>query len=599
MKKATSALILALTMAIMATVTAANAQTTFNIDDYRYRVPVSLVNETADDLSGVLLPVTFNADGLETMHFLDALVGIGSAEETELPGFAQDLDSDAATWWVAPDSLPAGASSTAYFWMGGESDDAVTPFPLDGSLNVEAEADSSQTITSGLRIVADVDLSNAEDGWILNKDDSYGLGVQGGLLNGFASTGPTTTILRPNGQIGNPSWTQQTGSGAEWELIDDETADFAVTRLFCAGSARCSGVFEVTSPPDTASAVTSLTVGVVAQRYLAGISPTIRVTTTIGGVESQTDQIVTCQWCLYTFTMSYPSGTVVSDVDDMTVGVAIVSGTSANDITQVFATIGYVGQVAVTATIPDAQSTITLRHVGNDLELLIDEGLQDSATVGSAISVTAASDVEIGTGELRGQMYDLRLRSATDVVLRPEWDPGGVTLTQEGDGGNNWLWEGEIDDGSNENVTITYSYTRDMTGITLLTGPLEILQTMDGAPIVTGGGVESAEVFQGVDVDNLLVGTGQEVDSEILAPLQEAAKTSPLGEDGFWLILGLMFSQLAAAVVVRFSTSLTAGASAGSAVMLLFVLSAYLAWWFAVIYAIWAFSVTAIHQFAK
>ena len=579
--------------AALCVVQSTEAQTATFEDTFDYTIPVVVSNTGSSDLSGEWIPIqNFPYSKLSTGGFIDHHAAFGASPGASTPGFGPASSTAGnVAWWIQPKSLEASSSATEYIFMGGEQASTETAFPLDSRLNVTVPQHASQTITSGaLSLTADVDLSNAADGWLINKPGSYGLGVKAGVLYGYAlgdqSSYRNSERRYPFHSVAN-AWIL-TGCTVAYACVNSSDV---TTYVSSPRGNNASGVWLRVSPPALAlgESITGFEVNV------RGRASTSAYTNDYIGIHYYSDlnKIAEGQIRYGFSTRRQTKSATFTSYSGGTTDIRIVAQNTRQRVVEMYVRfrIRSAGGLAeVTAPIPTGRAKIKLEHnASGNLVLSVDDTEAASANVGSTIAVSTSQSVAIGSGDLRGALYGVQISDAGVDVLDLELEPSG--LVQTNNGSSDGSWGGTIDDESASNVPVTYSITRSTTNLGTTFGEMEYRYRDDagaarGTGGATGGEVEGAiNEAGGADESGNLV-------SFILDPIREALGLSPFGVEGGGLIVMIMLSVGWTGFAYRMKAQPAIAAGVSIAIYALGAALGFYGEWIVIVYAVWAVSLT-------
>ncbi len=591
--------------------------------DYNQRMPVQISNGGGIDLPDAWIPVEVPIGKLRAGGYMGATVlATEGTAQSVIPAFAQDNRAgvDDAWWFVAPETLEGASTTDVAFHLGG--DRTETAFPLDSRLGVTAADATALNITKQLNIAADVDLSNRSDGWIVEKDNQYALGVVDGKVEGQVTTIRTLTQgLDPNGVETSGGWTASSSTPrADWykllnssNLVTGLTTTAQDSQIYInfpaaaldgniervtvelwiackAGFADCQHagknlVSLWTMPANSRDAVH---VG----------SPDIHIQRAAGALRKYSEPAT-------------PTKTVSATTP---LQVRFTNVTAPLTIAGAKLTIRFANPHATTVSAApvSGRTTYTLTHskVGQQWKLTLSE---DGNTLASTVSPDAfvvpglRQPLMIGTGDLRGSLYGLTLTGVSSASSTPvkavdlDVSPASVRRTSGTSSGQSWA--GTITNTAQavSGVSVVYALMTAMAVVDHVTVALRPLEFEGSDASGLSGTTDTGEigpaiVSESVSSDLASLSTAQEERGFglLVDNLFVASATSGYGAAFFIALTLFVVCPLTALIAAKLKGPPVVPIVTGAVGILVFTLMGMIAWGVFVVYLFWSSAYAAL-----
>ena len=589
--------------------------------DYTYRIPIEITNETGADLESALIPFEINAGNLVGAGYVqdngrDVL--FTGSNNRSIPGMAHDLESNPATWWVVPPKLVDEQTTLAYIYIGNDADNdfGFAVGPADAVSVPDANSlDIADNLT--LEVSARLHSIPTASAWqpLLHKADAYGLQIGNTNTARARITRMITEILRPNTDNQGIE-TQFPNTGAHWDKIDEATADGDTTYVSESRTTLSSyrGSYGLTNTNLTGSSTISHVNVTFLCRSVAhpGIGqPSLNIgSSTVFGIARSCP--VSDTYSSHTQTLAKPGGGswTASNLNVLKAGFALGVSSSGGSVrvTQVYATIYYraaTGWVDVSGLTTDTDYRFTMTYADPTLTLAVTGGSGGSATADMSLpglppttKIWRRNSSPVLTDNVHA--YVTRARIGDTSLTSPTWkldlqfEPNQITETDAGDTDDGWTWEGTIADQSDEGNDASYTTTRDPTDISVDVGVLELFD--EG--LSTTAASAAPDIFGEADPSELVTTSGERVPSPFMDSIRVAAESSLMGSEAWALLIVIVIGNAVVGWTVRATDSMAIGAGAGAVPIILFCMTAFLAWWVLVFYLVWALSFVTVHELA-
>ncbi len=552
-------LIVAVTLvlgAVAAAVGIATAQSAYDPTAYTYSLTVNIENESSTPWTGPV-PVAMNTNALVSGGYasstgLDVL--FTDSAHNRAGGFAQDMDSSAASTWFWFADVPANTTVDVKAFMDGPAVPAL--FPLDGSSDrIEVSDDSSLDITDDLTLEATVMLHSLPDtastATIVGKYRAYELFVR----NGDEAVGAVykccaTATLRPNSATQTTNlWTS--GCTTNYQCVDEAVHDSDTTYITNFVYSPVSDRYALRNRVPAAVPI----VAVRAFHVTKGGSNALAGVGLVLGTNLAQGTLITpaSSYTRYnsTFSTSRPGGGSWTAADFRNLQIELTLDSHPRT-TQVYVEVDYAARTEATYSPMSAGQPYDLKltYDSPDLKLYVDGVERDSASQSGTLD-NSNYPVKIGngvTGGVGGVRIGHTSSTAPTYALDLKLAGGDIEPTQVGSASNSWEWRGTVDDRSAADNDGTYYITSDPGDLTITVNGLEVqpeaLPSLPDQPVAAVAPNPPLAVF-------VTPQAGGIISSPFMDPYRELVNSSALPAHAFWMILSTVVAAVVSGKVLQ------------------------------------------------